>query len=415
MSTIKALGIPKIKALGINDSLNNDPYLDIQVLHYPKNFNDYIQVEISTNYNPKLQDSIRIIIFEKNENGNSVAIIDKYYDIKANKFIVNIPFNQIAQNKSRGNNNSIQCYLGVSGPNRGAKYSNIFNVDVSDNPQVGNQSIINVVRKPFNNLSNEDQANFIATVLVESGNGRKALWDIAWIYLNLIQNLKGVDKGLSRSSAYKERATNYMFKCHYYYLTKGKSINKYGNDVGTRVWNKNKKVKEFVEIGEYLSRYNNPDGGCDLDGCINFIIKNIFVAKPATKYNDWEGQGNTDDMNINTGQYERVWDKARQYYWLQKMKKTKDIFVKRLYDGENTSYLYDNKNIDKYFKSNPAKLPKTNEIPEIPHFTKDGVPCKRIYKLEPTPEDPKNKNKLNYEVELNEYGGIKKVFQTTIN
>jgi hypothetical protein len=184
MSTIKALGIPKIKALGLSNATVPNPTLTFQILHYPKNFNDYIQVEISTNYNPNLSESVRIVIFEKKENKGTTAIIDKYYEIRASTFIVNIPFNLLAQNKILNEcSNSIQCYLGVSGPNRGAKYSNVFQVSISETPQIGNQSLITVVRKPFTKLNDEQKATFMSAVLVETSNGRRVLWDIAYIYI----------------------------------------------------------------------------------------------------------------------------------------------------------------------------------------------------------------------------------------
>jgi len=420
MSTIKALGTSKIKALGLDNGGGETPYLTIQILHYPKNFNDYIQVEISTNYNPKSTEFIRVVVFEAKSNqrnvGNDKVIIDKYYEIKANNFIINIPFNLLAQNKAIKNQDidSILCYLGVSGPKRGAKYSNIFEVNISDNPQVENQSLISTVRKPFTYLSDEQKAIFMSAVLVESSNGRKALWDIAYIYLNLVQNNKNFEVIMNRSSAYSGRSTNYMYKCHYYYLTKGKSINKYGDEVGSFAnrWNSNLKVRDYVDNGEYLSKYNDKQNGSDLNGCIEFMLTKIFTAKPISRYNNWHGQGNTMDMNINEGKYSRPWYTARQYYWLQKTKKADKIYVKRLFDFEHTSYIYDTDRIEKYFSLNPNKLPAPHEIIPIPHYLPDGTPCHKVEL--PDPNNPGKKKIHTYEVELNEYGGIKKVFPTEI-
>jgi hypothetical protein len=202
-----------------------------------------------------------------------------------------------------------------------------------------------------------------------------------------------------------------MYKCHYYYLTRGKSINKYGDEVGSypNRWNSNLKVRDYVEKGDYLSKYNDIQNGSDLNGCIEFMLKYIFAAKPVTKYNDWYGQGNTTDMNINEGKYSKPWYMARQYYWLQKMGKVNNNYVKKLFDFEHASYLYDTNSIEKYFDQNPNKLPKPHEITQIPHYLSDGTPCHKVEVADPMPGNPKHTKIITYDVQLNEFGGIKKI------
>lgn len=87
-------------------------------------------------------------------------------------------------------------------------------------------------------------------------------------------------------------------------------------------------------------------------------------------------------------------------------------FWDSVFDFEHTSYIYDTDRIEKYFSLNPNKLPTPHEIIPIPHYLPDGTPCHKVEL--PDPNNPGKKKIHTYEVELNEYGGIKKVFPTEI-
>ena len=396
-------GFTFVKGLSINNPTgtirtgnknDNKSFISYRIVSYPKNFTENLILEISTNI--EKGQSFKIIIYDidsvsmnnKKNPSKDTKIINKSYDIKSEKFQLSIPFNQSAQANAWKDKEfkMAECYLEISSNKIKTDYSEVFLVEKSKNPNTNNQSEIKIIKKPLN-LTKEQQNNFMAAVLVETSGGRKALWDISWIYFNLVQTL-GFEKGLKRSSAYNLREKNYMFKAHLYFLGNGE---KYSNDVGVSPSNwDDYKIKDYVNIGPYKS--NCKDSVLDFK---EFAEKNIFSNKPMTLYDGWEGQGNTDDMNIDDGRYDKVWEKARQYYWLQRRKQVSKIFVKKLYDGEHTSYIYDTKNIMNYFKSFPNKLPNTNEIPKIPHYDKYGDPYKYDSNGKPTPAI------------LDTYGGLK--------
>lgn len=203
-------------------------------------------------------------------------------------------------------------------------------------------------------LTDEQKAKFIATVLVESDNGKEELWDIAYIYHNLVVNL-GFERGLNRSSAYKNKY--YLYKAHLYNLGYGKE---YSNDKGDRVWSKNSirdYAKKHFSNSEIVKKFQI------------FCEQKIFTKLPKSKYKNWEGQGYWRDMNIVDGRYDRIWEKARQYFWLQKDCQVDKILVVELVCRDKTTFLYDTKSIIEYFDRYPSKLPPTNEI-KLFYYTK---------------------------------------------
>ena len=216
---------------------------------------------------------------------------------------------------------------------------------------------------PITHLTPEQRAIFMATVLCESGNGKEDLWDIAYIYLNHIHLKATFEEAMRESSAYRDKTWAYDFHLRHLLIDndikfpsdytdwknnkEGKKADVYEEDVEDRVNTKRKEAKHFI----------------------SFCKKNIFIASPISLYKDWEGQGNFEDMNIrmhNDKKYKREkWAMASQYFHLQNQCKVKEKLVVELFDkgkdrGENkdgTTYIFDQKKIEEYFRKNPDKLP----------------------------------------------------------
>ena len=205
----------------------------------------------------------------------------------------------------------------------------------------------------------EEKAKFMATVLVESSNGKEDLWDIAYIYLNLI-NIHGFEGGLKKSSAYGKKG--FVYKSHLYHLGFGKeNKNETAGDENTWPY-RQKNVEQ--QSREYAS-FNQ------VQGFKKFCKDEIFITNPKSLYKDWEGQGYYGDMNIRMYDDRKIWAMASQYFHLQKQCKVKDRLVVGLYDkkaiekkknGEDakdsTTFIYHSKKITEYFKNNPQDLPK---------------------------------------------------------
>ncbi|WP_326982448.1 hypothetical protein VUJ46_20050 [Chryseobacterium sp. MYb264] len=213
--------------------------------------------------------------------------------------------------------------------------------------------------KSIADLSLEDKAKFMAVVLMESANGKKDLWDIAYIYLNLVGK-QGVEKGLSKSSAYSQKQFGY--KAHLYNLGFGKEYR------GTLCTENNKmKNRTIEEQAQIFSTFKQ------IEGFKEFCKNNIFVSNPKSFYKDWEGQGYYGDMNIRMHDDRKVWAMASQYFHLQKECKVKDRLIIGLFDSsaidnnkdpfnekirDSTTYIYHTQKIVDYFNRNLNKLPK---------------------------------------------------------
>lgn len=216
--------------------------------------------------------------------------------------------------------------------------------------------------KSIVSLSAEERAKFIATVLVESAHGKEPLWDIAYIYLNLVIN-EGLENGLRKSSAYNGKI--FTYKAHLYHLGFGKQyaglICTEDNSMkGRAIEYQAKKFKSFKQVQEF----------------IEFCKSKIFVNSPVSKYKDWEGQGYYGDMNIRMHDHRKIWAMASQYYHLQKQCKVKDRLIVPLFDNsainnnkdiykegipDSTTFIYHSKKIIKYFTENPSFLPKYDD------------------------------------------------------
>ncbi|MDI9310979.1 MAG: hypothetical protein QM535_12250 [Limnohabitans sp.] len=216
---------------------------------------------------------------------------------------------------------------------------------------------------PITHLTKEERAIFMATVLCESGNGKRDLQDIAYIYLNLIHSRGSFEAAMRESSAYRDKTWVYDFhlrhllidnniKFHSDYTDwennkEGKKADVYEENLEDRVETKRKEAKDFI----------------------SFCEKNIFIDSPISLYKDWEGQGNFEDMNIrmhNDKKWSREkWAMASQYFHLQNQCKVKEKLVVELLDKtkdrdkneDGTTYLFHQTKIEEYFKKNPDKLP----------------------------------------------------------
>jgi|GEM_PF-3495665 len=202
------------------------------------------------------------------------------------------------------------------------------------------------------NLTKEQKAKFMATVLVESTNGNKGLWDIAYVYLNLVGSL-GFSKGLKRSSAYREK--HYLYKAHLFNLGFGKSYKKNRGSTESRDW-------DYPTVENYAkTHFSNRKHIQEFKA---FCENKIFTSDPKSKYKGWEGQGYYGDMNIRSHrEIDKRWAMASQYFHLQDQCKVDKILVVKLHDTikkpfDSTTYIFDAKKIRQYFKNNSQNLPK---------------------------------------------------------
>lgn len=216
-------------------------------------------------------------------------------------------------------------------------------------------------------ISPLEKALFKATVLVEASQGLKGLYDIAYIYLNNVNDMK-LEKGLLTSSAYKYK--NYMFKVNTYYQCILLNINPplYADDEGTdpeKNLSYGVKVKDYAK-SEHFTKYYKM-----IKQYSNFIDEKIFCNNPQTNYLKWHNQGNRHDININTGRDNRMWDKARQYYFLQKQCKVEERLVVELIDFRNgiksnkndaTTFIFNLEKIVDYFNIHPENLPQLGTV-----------------------------------------------------
>jgi len=264
---------------------NKTKVLSYRVISYPKNFTEQLVLEITTDltssevFNIIVYDIDSLSLSNEKKPFKDTKIINKKYNAVANKFQLSIPFNESAQANAWKDNEykMAECYFEISCSKSKAEYSDVFLVEKSKTPSQNAQSEIKVIKKALN-LTVEQQRNFMAAVLVETSSGRIALYDIAWIYFNLIQSL-GFEKGLSRSSAYYLKEKNYMFKAHLYFLGNGE---KYKNDIGTSPSNwDDYTIKDYVNIGSYKN-----DCKDSVLAFKKFAEKEIFSNKPMTLYDD---------------------------------------------------------------------------------------------------------------------------------
>ncbi len=205
-------------------------------------------------------------------------------------------------------------------------------------------------------LTDVEKAKFISTVIAETGMGSPYLKDIAWVYYNLVNDF-GVEKGLKRSTAYKEKNRNY--KLCMFYLGEGKEYKDFKYD--------GIPLNKYVKENEWFTNKVEPQ----IKEMKTFIETNIFIDKPKTCYKGWHGQGYWRDLDLNPedGLGDK-WYKARQYYWLQLEKKVTKNYIKILKDDKNTSFIFDEKSIIDFFDKNPSMLPPAKDVRRFYSSTK---------------------------------------------
>ena len=222
-------------------------------------------------------------------------------------------------------------------------------------------------------LSKEQKAKFMAAVLVETGNGENELLDIAYIYLNLV-NKYGFEDGMRKSSAYEN---SWVYDCHLRHL-----IVYHFEDKKYKAFNDWEKILYGITtLDDKVNEFKKQD---TVKNFIKFCEEKIFIPSPISLYKDWEGQGNFEDMNLrmhNDKKYKREkWALASQYFHLQNQCKVKEKLVVELFvkpenllakaeimkdKHDGTSYLFDEKKIENYFKKHPDKLPNYADGDEV--------------------------------------------------
>ncbi len=192
-------------------------------------------------------------------------------------------------------------------------------------------------------LTEKQKAQFISVALGETHNGDVALWNITWVYFNLVSDL-GFEKGMKRSSFYNNKPETY--KIFMYYLGHGDEY----KDVKMA---NNTKISDWI-----LTDYFKNGIQKKIDLFKQYLENDIFIEEPINLFPNWYGQGYWKDLNLIGEKDNTKWYQARVYYWLQIERKVKNRYIKILEDGFNTSFIFDEDNIIKYFKENPEKLPE---------------------------------------------------------
>lgn len=227
-------------------------------------------------------------------------------------------------------------------------------------------------------LTDEQKNEFIATSFCESGLGEWELRDVTWIYFNLVSSLN-FQTALNRSAAHKEE--NIWYKTCMCYIT-NKAIFKNDNAPSyarnAKTWFGEKTYGDFVDSKIFKNNYKDR-----IDKLKKYIETEVFIDKPKQKYKGWYGQGYWGDMLIIDGRDKGKWHKARQYYWLQLKGEVSKKYVQILISKargkaknltapwqNNTTFIYHENEILKYFENNPKKLPKTEKIKS---FKKDNI------------------------------------------
>lgn len=352
MSTVKALGIPKIKPLGLeNNNLTkiekdfDDTILTVSFKEEPEikvGEKSLIQFLISGSSRwGKNNLSIELI----NENKELLFTTSKWTSVdygftmktnitskKAGKFTINFKAND-----KYTNNLTLE-----------AKYKTL------ENPKL--------VKDTKVDYSDEQKAQMIATVYGESSRDENLCVNIPWIYYNLTKKL-GFEKGLRRSSYYKDRNDSKWiaeaYKVCMYYLGQGAQFADSKMVNGTKIKDYCKETnKSFRDVYKHY-----------IDIIRNYFNLHIFNAENIMNpFYNWEGQGYWRDMNIRMNNSDKEkWAKASQYFHLQKKGYVSQRFVKEIiaYDPvrhvDSTTYLCDDINIAKYFKDNPTQIPKFEE------------------------------------------------------
>ncbi|MDQ1160196.1 hypothetical protein QE422_000564 [Chryseobacterium sp. SORGH_AS 447] len=349
MSTVKAIGLPnKIKALGLGDSKLNkieEGFGNLPTI----TFKEEPDIEVGK------KSLIQFLISGNSRWGKNDISIDIINDNKELTFTtlkwtsVDYGFT-MRTNITSKKSGKFTINFKVNN-----KYTNSLTLEakykVLENPKLVNDTKIN--------YSEEQKAQMISTVYGESSRDENLCVNIPWIYYNLTKKY-GFEKGLRRSSYYKDRNDNKWISEAYrvcmYYLGQGAQYADSKMVNGTKIKDYCKETnKSFRDVYKYY-----------IDIIRNYFNHNIFNAQVIKNpFYNWEGQGYWRDMNIRMNNSDKdKWAKASQYFHLQKKGYVNQRFVKEIiaYDPvrgvDSTTYLCDDLSITKYFKDNPTRMPK---------------------------------------------------------
>ncbi|MCW3160524.1 hypothetical protein [Chryseobacterium oryctis] len=353
MSSIKALGIPKIKVLSLGDNNLNKIEKDFDDTILTVSFKEEPDIEVGK------KSLIQFLISGNSRWGNNDLTIELINENKELSFTT-LKWSSVDYGFTMKTNiTSKKAGKFTVNFKANDKYINSLTLEAKyktlENPKL--------VKDTKVNYSDEQKAQMIATVYGESSRDENLCVNIPWIYYNLTKKL-GFEKGMNRSSFYKDRNKNKWitesYKACMFYLGKG---NQFADD---KMADGKTKVKDFCkDTNKNFRIYYKPY----IDLIRNYFDQHIFNANEIMNpFYNWEGQGYWKDMNIRMYNYSIKWAKASQYFHLQKRGYVKTMFVKEIIAKDParnyldvTTYLCDDVSIEKYFKDNPTQLPKFEE------------------------------------------------------
>lgn len=348
--------------------LDQNYLLQIRIIAKPIDFGGTLKFELITNL-PQ-GETISILIYDVDSvfsnspnNDNDTMLFKKPYTLgKAN--MISIPFNIIMEELAFKDFESdvAECYVRVTNAKINYVVSEVFKVNKGSKsaplgaftvPETGPEKK-DRPKKPCKGLklTTKQKAQFITVVMGESNLGDVLLYDVAWIYLNLV-NDEGFDTALSRTSVYTKRNKKIQsnYKLSMYYLGQGDEFKNYLYDgMG------HQPLSKYIN-GEYFIKFVEPK----YKAMMAFLEREIFVVTPMSPYKGWHGQGYWRDLNLTGEGDDPKWYKARQYYWLMTENKDKEHpmekLIVKLSDGNYTTYIFDEDKISAFFEKNPTLLP----------------------------------------------------------
>lgn len=224
---------------------------------------------------------------------------------------------------------------------------------------------------PKLSFTNKDKISITATVMGETNHGALSLDQqkaVAWVYYNRIGRDGSVKKGLNGSYAYNRPGKSDLPTLWVMTWMVALGDNAYSSqgsegEYGTKTVGQlaqNSAVSPLVEKAKILKSALDED------------FKDPQRNNP---YPGFTGQGYWGDLNREDG----VWKMARAYYWLQEEGKVSGKFastlvVKLKTEGaeRTTTFIFKEKELQKYFKEHPDQLPK--DVPKYNYSTDSKNP-----------------------------------------
>jgi hypothetical protein len=348
------------EAIKRHDDAFGNKLLQINLVQVPKTFDDIIKFEITTTISIGEKITVTIndvdsILSNEPDKDVDTQLYSNQYTITI-KNIFSIQLTEEMQEKAFSDveYDVAECYIKVIHSKITDVYSNIFNVTKKENKKENKKNEECKKEKvPALELDDDQKKKFIATVLCETQLGNDVLFEIAWVYYNRVR-IKGFDHkdGLKASSAFRHKQPDYKLCSYYFGIGQEYADVKYGNFT----------IKSYTETNEFKEK-KEPK----FIKLKKFIETNVFSKNPETCFKDWFGQGYWGDLDLNPDDpknetQDPKWYQARQYYWLQLEKKVKKNYVHIMRTGIGTSFIFDEVNIAKFFKTNPKLLPEADKV-----------------------------------------------------